>query len=154
MATGPGVLDWLDLPPFWLAGFAALAWGQAQFLPLGGRGAWADWPGYGLIGLGLLIAAAAVYEFLRHRTTVVPGRTPQALVQSGIYRLSRNPIYLSDAMILAGLCLVWGAFAGVILVPAFMALIQRRFILGEEKRIRAEFGAVFDVYAARVRRWL
>jgi protein-S-isoprenylcysteine O-methyltransferase Ste14 len=33
-------------------------------------------------------------------------------------------------------------------------LIQRRFILGEEKRIRAEFGAVFDVYAARVRRWL
>jgi len=147
-------LGWLDLPPVWLAGAAALAWGQARLLPAGGRGAWADWLGYGLIALGLLIAVAAVFEFLRHRTTVVPGRTPQALVQSGIYRLSRNPIYLGDALILAGLCLVWGAVSGVILVPAFMALIQRRFILGEEKRIRAEFGAAFDKYAARVRRWV
>ncbi|WP_249138912.1 isoprenylcysteine carboxylmethyltransferase family protein [Actibacterium sp. MT2.3-13A] len=148
------VLRGLDLPPVWLAGFAALAWGQARTLPTGAPGAWAGWLGGALIALGVVLAAAAVFEFLRHRTTVIPGRTPRALVQSGVYRISRNPIYLADAMILAGLCLIWGAISGLILLPAFMALIQKRFIEGEEARIRAEFGATFDRYAARVRRWM
>ena len=149
-----GLLRWLDLPPVWLAGCAALAWGQAQLLPSGGWGAWAGWLGYALIGLGLLIAVEASYEILRQHTTIIPGRTPSALVEGGVYRISRNPIYLGDAMILAGLSLRWETVVGLFLVPAFMALIQKRFILGEEMRIRAEFGAAYNAYAARVRRWL
>lgn len=148
------LMRWLDLPPFWLAGFAALTWGQAQLLPAGGWDAWAVWLGTALIGLGILTAAAAVFELRRHRTTVIPGRTPRALVQRGVYRISRNPIYLADAMILAGLCLRWEAIGGLVLVPAFMVLIQKRFIKGEEIRIRAEFGVRFDSYAAQVRRWM
>lgn len=149
-----GLLGWLDLPPVWLAGFAALAWGQARLVLSGGWGAWAGWLGLALIGLGVLLAAAASYEILRQHTTIIPRRTPGALVQSGVYRISRNPIYLGDAIILAGLCLHWQALAGILLVPAFMALIQKRFILGEESRIRVEFGAEYDSYAEEVRRWM
>lgn len=148
------VLRWIDLPPMWLALFGGLAWGQARWLPVFRFGGWADALGAVLIGAGLLIGVAAVAQFLGNRTTVIPRRTPGKLVQGGIYRLTRNPIYLGDALILGGLILRWDAVLSLVLIPAFMALIEKRFIRGEEVRIRQEFGAAFDSYAARVRRWL
>jgi protein-S-isoprenylcysteine O-methyltransferase Ste14 len=145
----------IDLPPLWLALFAALAWAQARLLPLGGFGAWGDPAGAALIGAGLALMAAAFVEFRRHRTSVIPHRQPSALVTTGVYRLSRNPIYLADALILAGLCLRWDALpALVLLVPLFAAVITARFIRPEEARLRAAFGAAFDDWAARTRRWI
>lgn len=110
--------------------------------------------GAALIGAGIAVTALAAWQFARHRTTIIPGQTPTALVDTGLYRLSRNPIYVADALILAGLCLWWGAVSGLFLVPAFIWLIQKRFIDWEERRLRREFGAEFDRYAARVRRWI
>jgi protein-S-isoprenylcysteine O-methyltransferase Ste14 len=75
------------------------------------------------------------------------------MIRGGIYRLTRNPIYLADALILTGAILRWDA-ASLVLVPVFMAVIQRRFILGEEAGLRTAFGADFERYAAQVRRWL
>jgi protein-S-isoprenylcysteine O-methyltransferase Ste14 len=92
-------------------------------------------------------------QFRRHRTTVLPRETPEAMIQTGIYRWSRNPIYLADAMILAGIALRWDA-ASLLLVPLFMAMIQVRFINGEEAVMRQRFGATYEAYAVRVRRWL
>jgi protein-S-isoprenylcysteine O-methyltransferase Ste14 len=146
--------EMIDLPPLWLAFFAALAWAQASLLPFGGFGTWGGPAGATLIALGLFIAAAAFLEFRRHRTTVIPHKEASALVTSGIYRLSRNPIYLADALILAGLSLRWDALSGLLLVPAFMALIAARFIGPEETRLRAAFGPVFEAWTARTRRWL
>jgi len=148
------LLNWIDLPPMWLALFAGLAWGQANWLPAFRFGGWADWVGAALIGAGLLTMGAAVAQMFARHTTVIPRQTPTKLVQHGIFRLTRNPIYLGDALVLGGLVLRWDAVLSVILIPAFMALIQRRFILGEELRIREEFGELFERYAARVRRWL
>lgn len=148
------LLNWIDMPPIWLALFAGLAWGQANWLPVLRFGAWADWLGAALIGAGFLTMGAAVAQMLARHTTVIPRQTPAKLVQNGIFRLTRNPIYLGDALVLGGLVLRWDAVLSVILIPAFMALIQRRFILGEELRIREEFGELFEQYAARVRRWL
>lgn len=144
----------IDLPPFWLVLFAALAWAQARFLPNGAFGPWADAAGGLLIATGVLAMAASVVEFRRHRTTVIPHREASALVTTGIYRLSRNPIYLADALILSGLCLAWDALSGLVLVPAFMAVIHLRFIRPEEARLRARFGPQFQAWAARTRRWL
>ncbi len=75
------------------------------------------------------------------------------MIERGVYAWSRNPIYLADALILAGLALRWDV-AALVLVPLFMAVIRRRFIDGEEAMLRDRFGPAFDAYAARVRRWL
>lgn len=144
----------IDLPPLWLALFALFAWAQARHLPLGGFGAWGEPLGASLIAVGLAIALAAIVEFRRHRTTVIPHQEATALVTGGVYRFSRNPIYLADALILGGLSLIWDALSGLLLVPAFMAVIAARFIGPEEARLRAAFGPAFEAWANRTRRWL
>jgi protein-S-isoprenylcysteine O-methyltransferase Ste14 len=147
-------MKWIDLPPVWLALFAALGWGQATWWPLGSFGAAGDWLGGALVVAGLALAVAAAVEFRRARTTIVPHGEPSAIVTSGVYRLSRNPIYLGDALILAGLGLRWDSVLALGLVPVFVGVISARFILPEEGRLRARFGAEFDAWAGRVGRWV
>ena len=131
----------------------ALAALQARYLPLIDAGRPGRIAGTVLIVGGLFIFTAALLQFWRHATTVMPRETPAAMIDSGIYRLSRNPIYLADALFLAGAALWWDA-ASLLLVPLFVMIITRRFILGEESGLRAVFGAAFDRYAAQTRRWL
>jgi len=142
-----------ESPPTWLLlflGFAAL---QARFLPLVDAGRAGRIAGTVLIAAGLVIFISALLQFWRHATTVMPRETPVAMIDSGIYRLSRNPIYLADTLFLAGAALWWDA-ASLLLVPLFVMIITRRFILAEESGLRAVFGAAFDRYAAQTRRWL
>lgn len=147
---------WLDMPPAWLALCIALAWLQSTHvsLGLGFGGAWADFAGGLLIGGGLVVFALAVVEFRRHRTTIVPREQPSRLIQSGIYKRSRNPIYLADAMILAGLILRWDAVLSLPLVPLFIWVIETRFILPEEKLMRQTFRMEYAKYERKVRRWV
>ncbi len=149
-------LKWLDLPPIWLAAFVAIAWGQATYFPLGlGFGdTWADLLGGLLVGGGLVLMVLAFVEFRKARTTVIPHNTPSALIQSGIFSRTRNPIYLGDALVLAGLILRFDAVLSLPLIPVFVWLIERRFILPEEGRMRREFRADFARYQAKVRRWV
>lgn len=144
----------LDLPPVWLVLFVALGWAQGRWLPVGVAGL--QWRGIGavMVGLGLVLTVVAAIQFAGHKTSIIPGQTPEAMITGGVYQLSRNPIYLADALILAGACLWMAAVVGVVLVPLFMWLIQKRFILAEEQRLRAAFGSDFDRYSAEVRRWL
>ena len=142
-----------ESPPTWLLLMIALAALQSRYLPLIDAGRPGRIAGTVLIVGGLFIFTAALLQFRRHRTTVMPRETPVALIDTGIYRLSRNPIYLADALFLAGAALWWDA-ASLLLVPLFVMIITRRFILGEESGLRAVFGAAFDRYAARTRRWL
>ncbi|MFN3938386.1 MAG: methyltransferase family protein [Gemmobacter sp.] len=143
----------LDYPPVWLAGCLGLALLQQAVWPTAVPG-WLAAAGTGLALAGAAIMAAAAVEFARARTTIVPHRAPAALITGGIFRLSRNPIYLADALILAGLALRWGAWPSLVLVPAFVAVITARFVRAEEARLRAAFGSAFDAYAARTRRWI
>jgi protein-S-isoprenylcysteine O-methyltransferase Ste14 len=143
----------LDYPPVWLAGFVAVAWAQQHWLPVGGPGVFRG-PGTLLVLAGLALMAAAAVEFLRRRTTIVPHRAPAALITGGVYRFTRNPIYLGDALVLLGLVLRWGAWPSLILVPVFGMVITVRFIRPEEARLRAAFGAAFEDWAALTRRWL
>ena len=142
-----------ESPPTWLLLMIALAALQARYLPMIDAGRLGRIAGTVLIVGGLFIFTAALLQFRRHRTTVMPRETPVAMIDSGIYRLSRNPIYLADALFLAGAALWWDA-ASLLLVPLFVMIITRRFILGEESGLRAVFGAAFDRYAAQTRRWL
>lgn len=143
-------MKWLDMPPFWLLGALVLAYlgrdiGPLPRLPmLGGL----------LILLGLGLIAAAAVEFRRHRTTIVPRQTPSALIRTGIFAKTRNPIYLGDALILAGAALYWTSLLGLLLVPVFIWVITKRFIEPEEAGLRDMFVAEFDDYAQETNRWL
>ncbi len=146
----------LELPPVWLAAFIAIAWAQSVYYPMGlnfGTG-WADLLGGLLIGGGLLLMLMAVLEFYRHKTTIMPRRDSSSFVQSGIYKKSRNPIYLGDAMILAGVILRWDAVLSLPLIPIFVWVIEKRFIIGEEGHLRRTYRAQYASYLNRVRRWI
>jgi protein-S-isoprenylcysteine O-methyltransferase Ste14 len=76
------------------------------------------------------------------------------LVQSGIFSRTRNPIYLGDTLVLVGLILNWNAVLALPLVPIFVWVIERRFIIPEENRLRRKFRAEFARYSQKVRRWV
>jgi protein-S-isoprenylcysteine O-methyltransferase Ste14 len=143
----------IDIPPSWLALHIVAAWVVSRVSPPVfldfGRVA-----GLALVGLGALVMGAAVVQMALARTTVIPRRNPSALVTGGLFGWSRNPIYLADAVILTGAILWLDAVLALPLVFSFVWLIQARFIRDEEARLTLAFGAEFDLWAARVRRWL
>lgn len=138
-----------EWPPLWVAVGLLMSWGTGI-----GWGRAAEFLGWVLIALGLVLMLAAAFEMHRSKTTVIPHREPDALVTSGPFRWSRNPIYLGDALILLGGSLVWGSLLGFLFVPVFGVIVYRRFILSEEARLKAAFGQGYEEYAARVPRWI
>lgn len=147
--------DWIDIPPTWLLLGLAAVFGFDRLVPgLGWDLGWTRLLGDGLVLGGLGAMGLAVLEFLRAKTSFVPRRVPSAFLRHGIYRFTRNPIYLGDAMVLAGAALHWDVLPGLVLVPLFAGFITRRFILGEEAGLIAAFGEEYRDWAAKVRRWL
>ncbi len=146
----------VDVPPVWLTVFVAFAWIQSDYFSfgLGFGGAWADFAGGLLVGGGLVLLVIAAVEFRRHKTTIVPHETASTLIQSGIFSKTRNPIYLGDVLILAGLILRWDAVPSLALVPIFVWVLEKRFIIPEEDRMRRTFRTDFARYEAKVRRWV
>ncbi|NVO54617.1 isoprenylcysteine carboxylmethyltransferase family protein [Rhodobacteraceae bacterium B1Z28] len=146
----------IDVPPVWLIGFSLLAWLQGRFMDfdLSLQGGITGLLSGVLIGGGILMTVLAIVEFRRHKTTVIPHETPTAMVQSGIYKRSRNPIYAGDVLILAGLILRFDAVLSLVLVPVFVWVLERRFILPEEDRLRRTFRADFARYERKTRRWI
>ena len=149
-------LKWVDIPPVWLAGCIVLSLWQARALPEGLRLAhpMTDLLAGLLIGAGLILMLLAVSEMRRQKTTVIPHLEASHLVQSGIFSRTRNPIYLGDALVLTGLVLRFDAVLSLVLVPAFVWIIERRCIVPEENRLRRAFRADYARYERKVRRWV
>lgn len=110
-----------------------------------------------LVVFGLLIGLAGVATFKRADTTIDPKRPSgaSALVSSGIYRFSRNPMYLGVLLILAG----WAVYLGNLLsaglgLVIFVVYITRFQIIPEERLLQEKFGTAFLAYKAKVRRWI
>lgn len=108
------------------------------------------------IALGVAITVAGVVAFRRHKTTVNPLAPGEAssLVSTGIYRVTRNPMYLGFLLALAGWCAYLGNGVAALLLPAFVAWMNRFQIGPEECALAEKFGPRFTGYAAAVRRWL
>lgn len=149
-------MKWIDIPPVWLLLALIITWwiGQLQPAGLAYGGPVTDLLGGLMVGGGIVLILLAAVEMRRKRTTIVPHMEADHLVTTGIFARSRNPIYLGDALVLAGLALRWDAPLALLLVPLFMGTITQRFIIPEENRLRVKFRADFARYCQKTRRWV
>ncbi|GGZ32259.1 MAG: isoprenylcysteine carboxylmethyltransferase family protein [Shewanella indica] len=109
-----------------------------------------------LLTAGLVIPLAGVLSFKRHGTTPDP-RVPEqssALVTSGIYRCSRNPMYLGFVLLLLAQAVFLNCLWLLFLIALFVAYLQRFQILPEERAMQQLFGDSYRLYCQKVRRWI
>ncbi|SIN87516.1 isoprenylcysteine carboxylmethyltransferase family protein [Salinivibrio sp. ES.052] len=106
------------------------------------------------LALALSLLIAAKWAFHRHHTTVDPLQAPSALVTTGIYRYTRNPMYLAMVLIIAAAGLYFNALWCWGMIPAFMAYLSATFIPAEEARLLRQWPEAFEAYKARVRCWI
>ncbi len=141
-------------PPFLLGGLMGILLLYKAFSlpsPLGKRSRLIGVP---LLGLGLGLGASAVAAQLRAGTTPDPTEPSTALVQSGPYRFTRNPIYLGMALIYSGMALLLNAVGGLALLPGMIFAFDRGIVRNEESYLEQQFGQEYLDYKQRVPRWI
>lgn len=110
-------------------------------------------------GVVMLVFAAsfgllAGREMVKAKTPIEPGSTPVALVTTGPFRVSRNPLYVTLTTTLFAIGVMLGSLWIVLASVLLLLLLNFVVIPGEEARLVAEFPGEFDAYRKRVRRWL
>lgn len=112
------------------------------------------WVGGGLLALAGLIAASAFLAMARHKTPYNPYKATTRIVQTGAFRFSRNPMYLSLALLLFAAAFLFNAFSFILMAMVFMVILNHGVIQPEETYLERKFGDKYRAYAAKVRRWL
>ncbi|HLO16821.1 MAG TPA: isoprenylcysteine carboxylmethyltransferase family protein [Anaerolineales bacterium] len=107
-----------------------------------------------LVFLGFLFGIAALLVFRRAHTTLNPHGSVSRLVTSGIYRFTRNPIYLGFLLMLIGIPLNSGSYWGILLAPIMVVLFNKLVIEHEEDYLAQKFGSDYESYKLNVRRWI
>lgn len=125
-----------------------------------------DVPGFGLdSGVQAIIASAVILIgavvsfsgaglFKRHRTAIIPHRPASHLVTTGIYRWTRNPMYLGIALLYCGSAILFDSLLALLLLPVVLIVIQTQVIAREEAYLERAFGDDYRDYKLRVRRWI
>ena len=146
----------LPLPPFVFLGCLLAGIGLSRLLPLP----------FGLpravrVALALAVAlpagalaGSAFRQFLRARTTLDPKGTASALLVTGAFRFSRNPLYASLAAGLVWIGLLLGQAWVALMAPVLVGILSTWVIPREEASLRAAFGEAYLEYQRRVRRWI
>jgi protein-S-isoprenylcysteine O-methyltransferase Ste14 len=143
-----------------VAGFGASLLSHREIpLPIAGTEAgdgYGIWRALGwlLVTAGGILALAALAAFRRARTNILPNRPASALVVSGPYRFTRNPMYLSLTLLYLGGMFLANTWWPVLLLPPVLAALYWAVIRREERYLAAEFGDAYAAYRTRVRRWL
>lgn len=116
----------------------------------------ARWLAMFLALVGVCFAAIGIVQFRRVGTTVYPMKPHKAsqLVTGGVYRLSRNPMYVGMLLLLAGWGFYVANFLAFLCLPLFVLSITKLQIVPEERALREKFGEEFSTYQREVRRWL
>ena len=117
-------------------------------------------PAVGRLAGAVLVVMFAIWNgwtlgvMAANRTAVLPGGASTVLLQSGPFRLSRNPLYLGLIALDAALALLLSSTWALLLVPVGIAAVRWGAIIPEERYLAAKFGADYDAYRNHVRRWL
>ena len=110
--------------------------------------------GWPLVGGGVVLSGWAFRTLWAAETTLRPDKPVSKLTQEGPFRYSRNPIYLSDAMIYAGIAVLRNSLWAILLLPLAVFVIEREVIGREERYLEGTFGEEYLDYKRRVRRWI
>lgn len=107
-----------------------------------------------LILIGIWIAFTGSNMFKVANTTEMTFNEPSTLVTDGIYKISRNPMYLGFAQILVGFSIILGSVTPFIIVITFVVITDQLYIRYEEKVLEEVFGKEYLIYRSKVRRWI
>lgn len=110
--------------------------------------------GWLLVASGLLILLWALLTFTRARTGIMPSQPARAIVASGPYRFSRNPMYIAMSATYIGLSLLMSMVWPLVLLPLALASLYALVIRREERYLGDAFRDEYAAYRARVRRWM
>ncbi|WP_392542326.1 methyltransferase family protein [Oryzobacter telluris] len=149
------VVSFRVLPPVAVAGPLILGWlltfvrGDPVQL-----GPWHRPVGAAILVVFLVWHVRLLRMFFRNQTGLLPGESTETLLVTGPFRVSRNPIYLGLLFLYLGLALLAPSFWALVLLPVVVALLDWGAIRPEERFLHRRFGAEYDDYARRVRRWL
>jgi protein-S-isoprenylcysteine O-methyltransferase Ste14 len=143
------------VPPVWLLLGLLASLALSHWLPL--LQLWQ--PSRGRLGLvpliaGLILAVGGVGAFRRARTPVIPFAPSRVLVTTGVYRFTRNPMYLGLTLILAGSACLLGSLGAFLPLPPFVWILHRVYIDAEERFLEDLFGGEYVRYKSLVRRWI
>jgi protein-S-isoprenylcysteine O-methyltransferase Ste14 len=133
-------------------GYAGLQGRPVRLSP----GSQLPWDLLGLLPLvlGAALNVVADQAFRAAKTTVKPFQESAALITDGVYRVSRHPMYLGFVLILLGLAILLGSLTPFLVVPVFAVLMDRVFIVVEERMLAEKFGQAWLDHKVKVRRWV
>lgn len=152
VVSGPGVKI---PPPISFAVMLLAGWGAQTALSLPRLPATlAPWVGLPILVIGFAFAGLSIVTMLRGHGTLNTNLGSRALITSGVYRLTRNPMYLSLALQYTGVALALNAPWALLLLPLLLIYTQRMVIAREEAFLTSAFGQEYLTYKARVRRWM
>ncbi len=151
-ADNPGVVA----PPPLIYGVplaAALYFDRTDPFPLmPAEYAW--WIGVALIAVAVVLGVSAFVQFQRKHTAVMPYRPTTAVIRSGPFRVSRNPVYLALTLGYIGIALMMNSTWPLLLLPLVLLVVHRGVILREERYLEQKFGDEYNSYKMSVRRWI
>ena len=142
-------------PPVWLLLGLIAIFTLNELYPLSRfTGLPAQLLGGAIIVVGLVLLVVANGLFVRAGTDIIPFRNVSTLVTGGVYRYTRNPMYLGMVAVLLGCAITVGAASALLVPLVFAVIIQARFIVPEEQMLRSAFPEQYPAYCQRVRRWM
>ena len=112
------------------------------------------WPGFALVVLGVGIAAWGRRTMQAAGTNVNPALPATAVVASGPFRFSRNPLYLALTLLYLGLTLAFNTWWGIVVLIPLLIIMHRGVVLREERYLDQKFGEIYRQYRSKVRRYL
>jgi len=146
------------IPPVVAGLFVAAGWALNRYLPLFERPAPVPFEarigGAAIMACALAIAGLAFLGMRRARTTFHPGHKANALVYAGVFKRTRNPMYLSLTLATLGLGIATANPWMIVAAPLLLLYLQERVVKREEAYLSARFGAEYEGYKSKVRRWI
>jgi protein-S-isoprenylcysteine O-methyltransferase Ste14 len=150
--------DVVIMPPLLFLGALAAGALLSFVMPIGptpgSANALALTVGATFVAIGFALAALSVRNFRLAGTSIVPSETATALVATGPYRFTRNPIYIGFVLAYFGFAIMLTSMWVLLLLIPVLAILQRGVVLREEVYLERQFGDAYRKYKARVPRWL